>query len=343
MLISKDATYASPALEAFDRIPKADLVDESGMAYPELRRTLSPRYAIVWRDILLGHLVLIATVYGLVAASGLGVVAQCAAAVAGAAVIGYGVAYLMLFFHEAAHFNIASTRRLNDVLANVLLGSFVGQDIRAYRPIHFDHHRYLGTTADTERTYFQPLNASFIFQALTGILSLKVLLGRELAAKAMPQASGKRGMLNRQLAFGLLLNATIVGAAVFSGKWALAAGWVAGIGIAFPFFAAVRQSLEHRDFNARPDINYREVAQGASARVFGDGLIASTLGGAGFNRHLLHHWDPQVPYTRLAQVEAFLRRSQARDAYAGLETTYLQAFGRLFASDSRKHRDVSRA
>jgi len=35
----------------------------------------------------------------------------------------------------------------------------------------------------------------------------------------------------------------------------------------------------------------------APDRLFGDDFFSCTFGGAGFNRHLLHHWEPQISYT----------------------------------------------
>jgi fatty acid desaturase len=97
-----------------------------------------------------------------------------------------------------------------------------------------------------------------------------------------------------------------------------------------PFLAAVRQILEHRSVAADPRADYRRVDHGVVNRMFGSGPIASTLGGAGFNRHLLHHWDPQVPCTRLAELERYLRGTAFAEVIRSAETTYLRTLRELF-------------
>jgi fatty acid desaturase len=64
--------------------------------------------------------------------------------------------------------------------------------------------------------------------------------------------------------------------------------------------------------------------------VFGDGLIARTFGGAGFNRHLLHHWEPGISYTRLPDLEHFLNDTDLRPIMESRKTTYGRVFWRLF-------------
>ena len=315
-----------------DAIDKGTILDARGRSLKDAKRDLRPRFAIVWRDLLAGHLVLVATAAAVVVADGRSLVVSIVAALAGALVIGFALAYIQLFIHEAAHFNIAPTRRANDVLANALIGIFVGQDIAAYRAIHFDHHRYLGTPQDTERTYFEALDVRFVIESLTGIKILKVLLGRQRVASvdgAERERSAKKSLLNRQLVLGAALHACIVGASVWRGAWALVAAWLIGVGVVFPFFAAVRQVLEHRDSAARKELDYREVPHGAYTRLFAAGPLAATLGGAGFARHLLHHWEPQISYTQLAALEEYLEQTPVGDLLRRHRTTYLATFATL--------------
>ena len=122
----------------------------SGLPYREYRKALKPNYAKVWRDILLGHLGLIVTVALLASLPLSGWGASLAAILVGTFVFGYLHQYLSLFMHEAAHFNIATTRPANDRLTNIFIGMIQGYSIQAYRPKHFDHHRDLGLPEDPE-------------------------------------------------------------------------------------------------------------------------------------------------------------------------------------------------
>jgi hypothetical protein len=70
---------------------------------------------------------------------------------------------------------------------------------------------------------------------------------------------------------------------------------------------------------------------GAFTRLFKGGIFANTFGGAGFNRHLLHHWEPQVSYTNLPELEAFLETTAMRHIMQQRRTTYRETFCRLFS------------
>jgi len=320
------------ALPELDRIDKASIVDARGLTFREFRRTLRPRFARVWLDIAMGYVLIGVTAAALVLADQSSLLLLPLSVGIGAAVLGYAIAYIQLFFHEAAHYNLASNRKLNDLLANAFIGWMVGQNIKAYRVVHFDHHRLLGTTADTERSYFDALDRRFIFEALTGIKLVKVLLrrGRHVEVKARVAAKDKPPDAKLMLLAGLVLNLAITVGAVWFGAPSLALAWCGGMILVHPFVNAVRQVLEHRAFEARPDVDYSVEPHGAVTRMFGDGLVASTLGGAGFNRHLLHHWEPQISYTCFRELETYLLKTDAADVIRRNTTTYGAAFRRLF-------------
>jgi fatty acid desaturase len=250
-----------------------------------------------------------------------------------APLIGYTIHFVQHFFHEAAHYLLAPDRAWNDRLANLFVGAMVGQDIRGYRIIHFDHHRHLGTPEDTERSYFNALRVRFMLEALTGVLILRVVLRRIRhvdARAATGKAADSSDALHSQRLFmliaGLLLNLALLGFAVWVGAYSFALAWPFGMFVIFPAVNSVRQLLEHRSFEARSNVDYTREAHGALTRLFDSGPIASTLGGAGFNRHLLHHWEPQLSYTRFAELEAFLLETSAAEIVRSSKTTYARAF-----------------
>ena len=92
--------------------------------------------------------------------------------------------------HEGAHYNLHPNRKINDLLTNLFASGIVGVDVERYRPIHFDHHRYLGSPADTEISYFDPLDIRYIVETLTGIKVLRVIgrRSRSLNDKAVPRS-----------------------------------------------------------------------------------------------------------------------------------------------------------
>jgi fatty acid desaturase len=318
------------SLPELDRVERDKLVDSRGRAFKDFRRTLKPRFFHVWRDILGGYAVLALIVWAVAALDARFPSAFPLIAIGGGLAIGYVVAFIQLFFHEAAHFNIAKTRRANDFLADLFLGLIVGQSIKAYRVVHMDHHRLLGSTDDTERSYFDAVSRRFLLEAVSGIKLLRVLSARRshVSTKAKDKktaASGARTML----LLGLALNLSIMGVSAWYRCWSLFFAWPFGIIVVHTAVTAVRQALEHRRFDARSDVDYTKEPHGANTRMFGSGPIASTLGGAGFNRHLLHHWEPQLSYTTFAELEVYLLDTDAAPVVREVTTTYTRTLLRL--------------
>ncbi len=319
--------------EIFAQLKKAALVDEAGLTYVQFRKGLTPRWGVVWLHIALGWTALVAANLFVFLLAGRSLGLDLALAVVGAGLTGFSIAYLQLFLHEAAHFNIHPRRKLNDLLCNLFVSGITGQDVKKYRPIHWDHHRFLGTTMDTEISYFDPLNVRFLVEALLGIRALKVIALRrgKLQAKAGTEETSPRpGSGRATLIGGMLFNLAYLSLLAAFQQWVLILAWVGGVLIVFPFFGALRQVLEHRSEQADTAGDYTEVAHGAIHRLFGDDLLASSLGGAGFNRHLLHHWEPDVSYTRLHELERYLMGTAGAAYLRDRQTTYWKTFWRLF-------------
>lgn len=326
------AGASTPQLDQLDR---RALVDSTGRTFAELRRTLDPRYVRAWIDIALGYgalgVVFVTTLY----LDRRHPAALPATATGAAILVGYTLHYLHLFFHEAAHYLLHSSRTWNDRLANSFLGLFVGQDIQFYRVVHFDHHRNLGTPEDTERSYFNALKPRFIVEALTGILILRVVIRRIRHVDAEKPQAARPGVGRRRamLVGGLAFNLSVMGGAAWAGAYSFALAWPVSTFVIFPAINGIRQLLEHRSYDASSSVDYAKVPHGAVTRIFGSGPIASTLGGAGFNRHLLHHFEPQISYTRFRELEAFLLDTAAAGALKANTSTYARTFARLLRAD----------
>ncbi|MEU8267312.1 fatty acid desaturase [Sphaerisporangium sp. NPDC049002] len=310
------------------------LVDTSGRRYVDFRRTLRPRWGVVWGTLLAGHLGLALSA---VAVAWLGSTAAgrlptaIAPAVAGGLAIGFCLHYLTTYLHEGAHYNLAPARRASDVLTNIFVGSLVGMDVKAYRKVHFDHHRYLGTTRDPERSYFLPLDSRFLLEGVTGVRLVRALKEyRELMRSKSPTAeTGRTASFGPVFLAACLVNGSIVGCALWRGAFALAVSWVLGQLVFLPLINTVRQVLEHRSEFADDSTDYRRVAHGPVNRLFGGGPFATVFGSAGFNRHLLHHWDPSVSFTRLGEVERFLMGTEIAPLLRQRQTTYYRAWRQL--------------
>jgi fatty acid desaturase len=221
-----------------------------------------------------------------------------------------------------------------------LVGWLILMDVREYRKVHFQHHRALGTVNDSEISYFFPLNLIFFVKGTLGIRLLERWMSyRQWQTKADENRAKTehRPPVGRLSAgrfvpvTGVLAHTLIIAGLLWSGSTAAAAAWIIGMACVFPLLATLRQALEHRNEAASSDIDYARTDHGAYTRLFGTGWFASTFGGAGFNRHLLHHWEPQVSYTRLADLECFLTDTPMAAVMDRRRTSYHDALRRLFS------------
>jgi fatty acid desaturase len=251
---------------------------------------------------------------------------------AGAAAFGFGIAYNQLFLHAAAHYELDGDRARNDRISNAFVGIISGQEIRTYRTNHFLHHNVHGTVDDPENSYFNALTLGFIVRLLTGLHVVRIIVQRQRTARGA-KATGTGGTQIRQLLAAVVFQIVALAGMALLSPW-VALAWVAGIAIVFPFLAALRQLLEHRDSAASADANYFEVEHGPVNRIFSDSLFGRLFGAAGFSRHALHHWDSGIAYTNLPEFEAFLRQTMLADHLESYRTTYREAFCRLFRMSS---------
>jgi hypothetical protein len=88
---------------------RAGLRDSDGNRYTDFLRTLKPDYRMVQRDIALGYAMLGVSCAVTIALARIGPSIWLTVA-CGSTLIGYWVAYLQLFLHEAAHFNLTDER-----------------------------------------------------------------------------------------------------------------------------------------------------------------------------------------------------------------------------------------
>jgi fatty acid desaturase len=324
----------SSAADPINDIPlslKATLIDESGVPYREFRKTLAPRWSRVAIEL--------AGAYGVLAAALAAIVLidpawpwAVLAALAGGLVIGYTIHFINCFFHEAAHYNLVPGRRRNDLAANLLMSWLFGSSIALYRRIHWQHHRALGTTMDSENSYFDGLRVRYLVEGLTGTKLLRTLR-QHRETESLLESTGEAGAGASRIAWlacAGVVNLAIAAALAFLLDSPVAAiAWLIGLVVVFPFMASLRTVLEHRSEEADSEIDYHEVEHGPVNRLFGSGPLASTMGSAGFNRHAIHHWEPQLSYTRLADVEAYLLRTEVAPLVRERQTTYADTFLRL--------------
>src|SRR5262245_24796978 len=102
---TRSTTIGRPTVHDIPVSLKLALVDSDGIAYRDFRRTLPARWARVWVELLAAYATLGTVLAVLVISNPMGIVAFAAAAL-GALLIGYTIAYISNFLHEAAHYNL---------------------------------------------------------------------------------------------------------------------------------------------------------------------------------------------------------------------------------------------
>jgi fatty acid desaturase len=324
---------------SFTRI-RAQLVDSRGVHFDDFLGQLTPRYGRIYCDLSVGAAAVIGSVTLVCAAQSLGI-SPLFLVPPGAVLIGFCLFYLMSFIHEGVHWNLAPDRTTNDLICKTLSSCMMGVHIDVWRRHHFEHHRSLGTIHDTEVTYFFPLNIIAILKSASGVRAIEALVAYVRRSGGLSRRNPRSGALGRSgadprvwigLFAGIASHGLIVAALWMAGWTAASVAWVLAIGAVAPVLNTIRQVLEHRSPDARSDVDYTTMDQGACTRLFGAGWLDSLFGSAGANRHLLHHWEPQVSYTRLADLERFLADTPARMIMERRRTTYLKAFSELMSA-----------
>ena len=312
---------------SLDNFAYQDVVSSDGKTYAELRKELAPSYSKVRLDLLKGYLSLFVILLIDFLLLRYTTIASVVFLPLSALALGYVLAYLHLFIHAGAHYDLHPVKSVNDKICDFLIGVIFGIRIKGYRKIHWQHHNLLGTKLDTEHSYFNELNSWFLLKSIAGIQTAGVILSRSKTAKS----NGGRFPVSFFSVYVFALHASIVWLLFTIGGWALAVTWLTALIVVFPLLATIRQIMEHRDVAASGEVDYKETDHGKVNRLFGNGILDSSFGAAGFNKHLLHHWDPTISYTCLDKVEQFLSSCPETSAIiSNNKTSYLKTFIALF-------------
>lgn len=276
---------------SFPQLRKS-LVSVDGTKYLDLRKELTPKYFRTWLEISV-HWILIFVMAVLTLT-----VIRTSFLSIGVFSVAFGVLIhrLHLFLHEGSHHNLARTAHINDLLTNIFIGSLVMSDVAGYRRHHSLHHRNLGLPTDPERSYQSILDSRFIFSHLIGFSAVQVIIKKRRDNTALPVKPQHTWVAP----VGLLIHLIAVLVSAQMGRPLLLIAWIIATICIFPFIAATRQLLEHRP------INQSEQSLFPVTRIFTQGLVTFLFGAAGFSRHLLHHWDPGIPHSRLGELERAL-------------------------------------
>jgi fatty acid desaturase len=316
-------------LETLNGVPKiSSLKDNNGLSYFAFRQKLKPMFYKVWLQMMLCLLMMFLPILFFLetvnSSTAIILIPLCSLWSA------YWIHAYGCFFHEAAHFNIHKNKIMNDIIANLLLSPFLGMLVKNYRLSHWEHHKHLGTVKDTEISYMSSLSATNLLQVVTGVYHVKIILRYVQNFKTVGSQAQKKSI---STIFLITLLLTIIVQVIISLLMlmyvSVAAGlsWIIAYFFLYPMLAKIRQTLEHRRLDENAPIRAMECQ--AVNRLFGNNFFSRYFGAAGFNRHLLHHYDPSISYTNFDELELFLKNTPIAEELDAKRSTYKVIFGKL--------------
>lgn len=238
--------------------------------------------------------------------------------------LGFWIHALSLYIHEGAHGNLSENKKLNDLISNILSTVLLSINLSEYRTKHWKHHKHLGTIHDTENSYFNSLSFKNIIKFLTGLWSLTVITN----------SNNKKNEISinfySKIIF-LLIHGFFLLILLFENNYHLFLFYILSFFIFYPFFGIIRQILEHRNYLADNKVDYFKVDHGENNKIFGDSFFSKYFGAAGFNKHLLHHINPNISYTKFNDFEKNLNQNpKYKNILQENRTSYIKAFKNLF-------------
>ena len=213
---------------------------------------------------------------------------------------------LLVLYHDGVHGHVARSRRLNDFIVNLAAGLPMLLPVHVYRPLHFSHHRHLGSEADPERVLlyrgqpwaYRPLALTALARQLTGDLAgwrALVLAGRYLRERRGPALQLPRYSHYPEL---YVQAAVIIACAAAFALIAPGAALRATILWCIPYITLtqllqkIRSFAEHATADAEPTLSC-SWAPGVIGRL--------TIWPYNINYHREHHDHPDVPWSRLPE------------------------------------------
>lgn len=195
---------------------------------------------------------------------------------------GFFVHSYLNFFHEGAHYNLHSSKKINDIISNLLFSFLTLQKVQNYRISHWKHHAHLGSLKDTEISYKESGNLTQILKQFFFIYQINKLRQKNKDSSSV------------SITYPIFMFSFFILLAIEYQKLALFFSFFTGYIFFYPLFARLRQTLEHRPANCSLD---EKNIFPSFTRNFSDTIFSYFLGSAGFKMHKYHHDNPHISYT----------------------------------------------
>jgi len=237
---------------------------------------------------------------------------------------------LAVLMHDAAHFRLLQSRRLNDFVGEWLCALPIASNLYTYRNVHLRHHKFLLTDDDPDLSLSRGYPVTWqsfkrkIFRDATGVSSL-VMRGYLTVEKTGARLS--LGNLFRRLSPAVIARRALAAgliAAIFYLGYGLAfiCLWVIPLLTVYQVLLRVRGILEHADVDA--DDGLRNARTIVSSNWFANFMLNPHHVGY----HLEHHLYPAVPHYHLPDLHQALASDNRFDT-ALVEKSYFRALREL--------------
>lgn len=229
---------------------------------------------------------------------------------------------LAILMHDASHYALFKSKKLNDVIGRWLCAYPTWQDLRRYRPHHLAHHKYAGSEKDPDLDLvagFPLSRASLIrkclrdlcgvsgFKRIYGLLLMDLGFIRYTVSSSVVKLD-QSGRTLKDIFFSALVNlhgVIITNIILFlilkgAGHAELYVLWVVSYLIPFSLFVRIRSIAEHActQMDLDPLKNTRTTYANPLARV--------TVAPHFVNYHLEHHFMMTVPPFRFKKMHQLL-------------------------------------
>lgn len=226
---------------------------------------------------------------------------------------------LAVMSHEAAHGTLFRSKRIGDVVTDVLCARPVWTDVARYRKHHLGHHAHTGTERDPDLALapLEPMSrgslARKILRDLTGVAGVRrviALLLIDLELLTYNVGGGvtwqRKAVLAHAAAFVrntrkvIATNAAMLAVLSLAGVGWIYLAWVVAYLTTFGLFLRIRMLAEHA-CTARGSDPLRN-----TRTTYATLLARATVAPLNVNYHLEHHLLPTTPWFRLPALHRTL-------------------------------------
>jgi fatty acid desaturase len=254
---------------------------------------------------------------------------------------------MLLWVHEASHFNLRPERRDNDIWSDIFFAGPIGMSTAAYRSRHMSHHAHLGTPDDADRyPYLQSIKGAralawVLIKALSGALGIWLILNKygpgaqknELGVAVSPRWIAPL--------VTVVFNLGLLSLCVATGRWYLYfALWVYPILAVAIALNIVRTIAEHQPEDYPRFENGESIVVPLARTTVPNPFEKWVMYQANFNYHIEHHLFPAIPQHNLAKLHRHFVEVGFYQRYPGnLQRSGFAKFIEL--SRNRKHDDFT--